>query len=547
MNNEIEIWKNAELLTTEEKSQINQYSEAELIDAFAGELGFGTGGARGLIGIGPNRLNRFTVSKLTLGVAKWLLANSAGSRVVIAYDNRYMSKEFASLSAQILMAQGIEVFCFEILMPTPLLSFAVRYLEADAGIMITASHNPKEYNGYKLYNNFGAQLLPDEVESLLPFIETVGATLQEYQYAETTAQPVPEACVAAYIAQVERLLHPQYRDDYAKVSIGYSPQHGTGGSIVPRVFAECGFTNVTYVAEQMPSDEQFSATKSANPENPQAFEQLLEYGERLQLDVLLTTDPDADRLGAGVRYQGSYQLLSGNQLGALVVDYLLQHGVDDGTVVKTIVTSDFGAAVARKGGLVVHETLTGFKYIGAFAHQENPKQFVFGYEESFGYLLGDFVFDKDAVQMCAVVAEMAAFYKRQGFTLVDRLEQLYAEFGFYLEDLWNLQVSTARVQEIYQIFDALPAELLLANGIVMKNDYQTSRQYQLTEAREQVLTLPKAQVLKFYFSDGSWFCIRPSGTEPQIKLYFAVQGATNIESKKRLAELTDFATSVLNF
>lgn len=547
MNDEIEVWKTSELLSDEEKSLINQYSEAELIDAFAGSLGFGTGGARGLIGIGPNRLNRFTVSKLTLGVAKWLLAQGDKKRVVIAYDNRCMSQAFARLSAQLLMAQGIEVFCFDILMPTPLLSFAVRYLKADTGIMITASHNPKEYNGYKLYNDFGAQLLPNEVDSLLPFIDAAGDTLQSYQYADASALAVPDACVAAYIAQVEQLLHHQYRGDYDKVSIGYSPQHGTGGSIVPQVFAQCGFTNVSYVAEQMLSDEQFSATKSANPENPQAFERLLEYGEQQQLDILLTTDPDADRLGVGVRHQDEYQLLSGNQLGALVIDYLLQHGVDDGVVVKTIVTSDFGAAIARKGGLVVHETLTGFKYIGAFAHQEKPEQFVFGYEESFGYLLGDFVFDKDAVQMCAVVAEMASFYKVQGLTLVDRLEMLYHEFGFYREDLWNLQVPAARVQEIYQVFNSLSTELLLVNDIVIKNDYQESRQYCLTDKSEHQLTIPEAQVLKFYFSDGSWFCIRPSGTEPQIKLYFAVQGTTDSASKKRLAELTNFATSVLNF
>ncbi|WP_433944351.1 phospho-sugar mutase [Paenibacillus sp. SN-8-1] len=542
---------------TKEELRSLDNSPAELEDRFYRDLEFGTGGLRGLIGAGSNRINRYTVGKATQGFAQYILDVHSKSQaegqpsVVIAHDSRHFSPEFALEAALVLAGNGITAKLFPSLRPTPQLSFSVRSLQATGGIVITASHNPPEYNGYKVYNASGGQLVPHEAEEVIALIQEVSSFAQVKRLTQEEAESqgllvwLGEAededfanTVAAASVNPEMLASGAGKD----VVIVYTPLHGTGNVPVRRVLDKLGFTQVHIVAEQEQPDAEFSTVKSPNPEEREAFTLAIELGKKVGADLLMGTDPDADRMGAVVKdANGEYQILTGNQSGSILVHYLLSQLKSggklpaNGAVVKTIVTSELGAVIARHYGVSVFNTLTGFKYIGEMMNkfeQSGDHTFLFGYEESYGYLAGSYARDKDAIVASTLIAEAAAYYKTQGKTLFDVLEELYQQFGYYRESLISRTLKgkdgVAKIQSLMTDWrDNAPQEVA---GIKVKEveDFSTG-----------LYGFPKENVLKFILEDGSWFCLRPSGTEPKIKVYFAVRGSSNEESLSTLGKLQD--------
>ncbi len=532
---------------------------AEIEDRFYRELEFGTGGLRGVIGAGTNRINRYTVGKATQGLARFILekAEQLGQKpaVAIAYDSRHMSPEFAEEAALVLAANGVKAYVFEGLRPTPELSFAVRHLGATGGIVITASHNPPEYNGYKVYGPDGGQLVPDQAERVIGYIQEIDslAQVKKLTKAEATAQgllvPLGEAVDRAFIEAVAATLPggAALREAAGKLKVVYTSLHGTGNVPVREALQAAGFTQVSIVPEQEKPDANFSTVKSPNPEERAAFELAIQLAERENADVIIGTDPDCDRVGAVVRNgEGQYTVLNGNQSGAIMVHYLLAQLKAqgklpaDGVVIKTIVTSEMGADIARAHGLQVMNTLTGFKYIGEkmtqFEQAGGTPQYVFGYEESYGYLAGTYARDKDAVLASVLLCEAAAYYKQQGKTLYDVLLELYAEYGYFLEHLESITLKGKDgMEKMSAIMDSWrsngPAEVA-GQAVLETLDYA-----------QGLDGLPAENVLKYRLSDGSWFCLRPSGTEPKIKLYFAVKGTSVQDSQQRLAKLTQAVLS----
>lgn len=536
--------------------------EKKLEDVFYKNLEFGTGGMRGELGPGTNRMNLYTVRKASLGLANFLLSHGedfAKKGVVISYDSRHMSPEFALEVAKTVGVYGIKSYLFSELRPTPELSFAVRHLKTAAGVMITASHNPPEYNGYKVYGEDGGQLPPKEADELTKFVYEVEDELsvpvltKEELLEKGLLQYIGEDVDKVYLDHVQsiQLNKEQVEKVGDDLKIVFTPLHGTSNKLIQQGLKMFGFKNVTVVKEQEQPDPNFSTVASPNPEESAAFEIAIRYGKEIDADILLGTDPDCDRLGVAVKNsEGEYVVLTGNQTGALLLHYILSQRKEQGTlpengvVLKTIVTSEIGRAIAESFGLTTIDTLTGFKFIGEKIKEfEKTKeyQFLFGYEESYGYLIGDFVRDKDAVQAALLATEVAAYYKAQGKSLYDGLLDLFETYGFYREGLRSLTLKgkdgAEKIQWIMEQFRQNPPKTVAGVEVVAVEDYKTSVRKEFSRGKESPIQLPKSNVLKYFLADGSWFCVRPSGTEPKCKFYFAVVGKSLEESNERLEKL----------
>jgi phosphoglucomutase len=528
---------------------------AEIEDRFYRDLSFGTGGLRGVIGAGTNRMNIYTVGRATQGLARYVKEQAAEQgkqpAVVIAHDSRFGSPQFAEEAALVLAASGVKAYLFESLRPTPELSFAVRHLGATGGIVITASHNPPEYNGYKVYASDGCQLVPDQAAKVTAYIGEVTSLADVKKISRQEAleagllEIVGEEVDRAYIAAVTAAVPggDEVRKAAGELKVVYTPLHGAGNMPVREALKAAGFTRVSVVKEQEQPDPRFSTVKSPNPEEREAFTLALQVAEQEGADILIGTDPDCDRMGAAVRdASGSFVLLTGNQSGAIMLHYLLSRYAaegrlpEDGAVIKTIVTSELGAEIARRHGLKVFNTLTGFKYIGekmtAFEKNGGKPAFVFGYEESYGYLAGTYARDKDAVLASLLICEAAAWYKARGLSLHDVLQDIFREYGYYLESLESRTMKgkdgMERMAAIMDAWRGAPPAELAGSRVTGVLDYS-----------QGIDGLPKENVLKFLLADGSWFCLRPSGTEPKIKLYFAVKGADRADAESRLARLVE--------
>lgn len=559
-----ERWNQAEQLDSELKKLLAdaEGNEQMLEDFFYKNLEFGTGGMRGEIGPGTNRMNIYTVRKASAGLAAYIAKQGEDAKkrgVAIAYDSRHKSPEFAMEAAKTLASQGIQTYVFDELRPTPELSFAVRKLNAYAGIVVTASHNPPEYNGYKVYGDDGAQLPPKEADIV---IAEVNAIENELTIQVEDEQSLKEKGLIKIIGEeidkpyTEKLtsisVHPELSDE-VDVSVVFTPLHGTANKPVRRGLEALGYKNVTVVKEQELPDPDFSTVKSPNPEEHAAFEYAIKLGEEQNADILVATDPDADRLGIAVKNsEGKYTVLTGNQTGALLLHYLLSEKKKQGTlpengvVMKTIVTSELGRAVASSFGLDTVDTLTGFKFIGEkIKEYEKSGQytFQFGYEESYGYLIGDFARDKDAIQAALLAVEVCAFYKKQGMSLYDALLSIFKEYGYYREGLKSLTLKgkqgAEQISAILTSFRNDPPKQMAGKQIMQAEDYSTGKRTVFADHLEEDIDLPKSNVLKYFLEDGSWFCLRPSGTEPKVKFYFAVKGTSLQDSEQRLAALSE--------
>lgn len=547
-----QTWLNSPVICDEAREELRSIAnqEDEITDRFYKELEFGTGGLRGVIGYGTNRINVYTVGKATQGLAATLAAAHAKPSVAIAYDSRHFSPEFALEAALVLAGNGVRAYVFESLRPTPELSFAVRHLQADAGIVITASHNPPEYNGYKVYGGDGGQITPETASRVIEAIRAVQAFEDVKKLSREQAESegllvwLGEELDKAYIEAVAAVSqHPEViKTKSSNYRIVYTPLHGTGNMPVRAVLDRVGFREVHVVPEQEKPDANFSTVQSPNPEEHAAFEIAIRQAKEWNADLIMGTDPDADRMGAVIKDgQGEYSVLSGNQSGAIMVHYFLESMKKKGTlpangaVVKTIVTSEMGAAIAKSYGITVFNTLTGFKYIGEKMtefQETGAYQFIFGYEESYGYLAGMYARDKDAVIAAMLISEAGAYYKAQGKSLYEVLQELYETYGYFAEKLATRTLKGMKgVQLIASIMEAwrneAPAEV---SGV------------ELTKVEDFSLglyDLPKENVLKFHLADGSWFCLRPSGTEPKIKMYFAVQGESHADAQAKLQAMSD--------
>ena len=529
---------NAWLAFADEKTKQELVSvsgdEKELEDRFYKDLAFGTGGLRGVMGAGSNRMNVYTVGRATLGLANYLKDSfSAGASVAIAYDTRNNSSAFSLAAARILAANGIRVYRYKYCVPVPVLSFTTRRLGCSAGIMITASHNPKEYNGYKVYDETGCQICTEAAAALLSYIEK-----EEYSAVSKLLSGAPDDRITEigdeiladyYKAVGSQSLYTEPSD----LKIVYTPLHGTGNVPVRHMLG--GF-DVHVVKEQELPDGNFSTVRSPNPEEKDALNIAIEYAKEIGADLVLGTDPDCDRVGIAVRdTNGDYVLFTGNQTGALLVQFVLTMKKDSlsekSTLVKTIVTSELGANIARKFGLYVDETLTGFKYIGDKINQyekDGSREFVIGYEESYGYLVGTYARDKDGVVSSMLICQMAAWYKAQGKTLIDGLNDIYAEYGYFLDALDPFVLKGKDgAEKIQTLMDLFRRDgLHIFEGADRVIDYSKG-----------VDDLPIENVLKFVWADGSWVAVRPSGTEPKIKIYYSVREENRKQAHKRLEKI----------
>lgn len=520
--------------------------EKEIEDRFYKDLEFGTGGLRGIMGAGANRMNKYTVGKATKGLCEYLKNEFAGEKsVVIAYDSRNNSKAFAECAAEVLCYNGIKTFLFEEIMPTPVLSFSVRYLNCNAGIVITASHNPKEYNGYKVYDEYGCQLVPQYADKVISYINNVKDIKSVKHMNLNMALSngyltyIGDEVLNSYISEVEKMAVYKEASD---LKIVYTPLHGTGNIPVRKVLSDMSF-DVSVVKEQAVADGNFTTVRSPNPEEKDALNMALEQAKRANADLVIGTDPDCDRVGVGVLHNGEYTLLTGNQTGALLVDFYLKFKKQSlnpkSTLVKTIVTNDLGAEIARKNGLNVVETLTGFKYIGdqiTKYEKTGENEFLIGYEESYGYLVGTYARDKDAVVASMLICEMAAYYKKNKMTLVDSLNVLYSEYGFYLDALDSFVLKgkdgASRIKNIMSYFRANKATVF--PNITDVKDYSTG-----------IGDLPKSNVLKFFLKGGSWIAVRPSGTEPKLKMYYSVRGIDSSTCERSLQNIRTIINGIM--
>lgn len=539
-----EYWLTFDDNTKNELESITDKKEIE--DRFYKDLEFGTGGLRGVMGAGANRMNKYTVGKATKGLCEYLKNEFAGEKsVVIAYDSRNNSKAFAECAAEVLCYNGIKTFLFEEIMPTPVLSFSVRYLNCNAGIVITASHNPKEYNGYKVYDKYGCQLVPQYADKVISYINNVKDIKSVKHMNLNMALSngyltyIGDEVLNSYISEVEKMAVYKEASD---LKIVYTPLHGTGNIPVRKVLSDMSF-DVSVVKEQAVADGNFTTVRSPNPEEKDALNMALDQAKRANADLVIGTDPDCDRVGVGVLHNGDYTLLTGNQTGALLVDFYLKFKKQSlnpkSTLVKTIVTNDLGAEIARKNGLNVVETLTGFKYIGdqiTKYEKTGENEFLIGYEESYGYLVGTYARDKDAVVASMLICEMAAYYKKNKMTLVDALNVLYSEYGFYLDALDSFVLKgkdgASRIKNIMSYFRANKATVF--PNITDVKDYSTG-----------IGDLPKSNVLKFFLKGGSWIAVRPSGTEPKLKMYYSVRGIDSSTCERSLQNIRTIINGIM--
>lgn len=536
INKKYEQWLNYEGMDASLKAELAGMTEEQKEDAFYKNLEFGTAGMRGILGAGTNRMNIYTVRKANMGFAKYVANLTEGKErgVAISYDNRHMSYRFAIESAKILAKFGIKSYIMESLRPTPELSFAVRYLKCAGGIMITASHNSKEYNGYKVYDDTGCQLIPEWGDIVVDYVNEIDDELEIEQISDEEAYPfitwVGEEVDEAYYKAVMGIeINPGL--DKSDFKIVYSPQHGADNIPVRTCLKRLGYDIVPVLAQCAP-DPDYTNTKSPNPEVDASYELAIKLAKEVDADVVAITDPDGDRLGVVAKHNGEYVLMSGNQSAAVYLEYILSQRKEKGTLpdnavmYNTIVTSDLGELVARNYGVDVEKTLTGFKFIGDKIRKyekTHEKQFIFGYEESYGCVVEDFVRDKDAVQAVLLAAECGNYYKKQGKDLIDVLNELYAKYGTFKESQIALaKAGAAGAARIKEMMDTLRQDKPTEIGgvkVVLSEDYATSERSDGT-----TIDLPKSNVLKYYLEDGSWIAARPSGTEPKCKFYFSIKG-----------------------
>ena len=543
------------------RQDLENMDEKTKEDAFYTNLEFGTAGMRGLIGAGTNRINIYVVRQATEGLAR-LIESKGGNEtergVAIAYDSRHFSPEFAFESAAVLAKHGIKSYVFESLRPTPELSFAVRHLNCFAGIMVTASHNPAPFNGYKVYGEDGGQMPPHDADALTTYIRAIENPFAvevadvEAEKASGLIEVIGEAVDVEYLKEVKDVnINPALIEEFGKdMKIVYTPLHGTGEMLARRALAQAGFDSVQVVEAQATADPDFSTVKSPNPESQAAFALAEELGRQVGADVLVATDPDADRVGVEVlQKDGSYLNLSGNQIGAIMAKYILEAHKNAGTLpenaalCKSIVSTDLVTKIAESYGATMFNVLTGFKFIAEKIQEFEEKHnhtYMMGFEESFGYLIKPFVRDKDAIQAVLVVAELAAYYRSRGLTLADGIEEIYKEYGYYAEKTISVTLSgvdgAEQIKAIMAKFRNNAPKEWNATAITVVEDFKAQT---ATAADGTVtnLTTPPSDVLKYTLADGSWIAVRPSGTEPKIKFYIAVVGETNEESQAKIANI----------
>ncbi|WP_420386477.1 phospho-sugar mutase [Roseivirga sp.] len=530
-------WLNS-AIDEESKEAIKALSETELADSFYKDLEFGTGGLRGVMGIGSNRMNKYTVGMATQGLANYLKKSFANEevKVAIAHDSRNNSRFFAETTAAVFSANGIKVYLFEDLRPTPELSFAIRKLGCKSGVVLTASHNPKEYNGYKAYWDDGAQVIAPHDKNIIKEVQAISGVEQvKFEKDDSLIETIGRELDEAYIQEVLNLtLSPEVIQKQHTLKIVFSPIHGTGITLVPEVLKRKGFESVTVVEEQAIPNGDFPTVVYPNPEEREAMSLALQKAGQIHADLVMATDPDADRVGIAARNaKGEYEILNGNQAASLLIYYLLTKWKENGKlngnqmIVKTIVTTDLLDKMAASFDVDCPNTLTGFKFIAALIKElEGKKEFIGGGEESYGYMISDFVRDKDAVASCAMLAEMCAWAKDQGMTVFQLLSKIYQEFGFFLEDLVSItkkgMKGAEEIQQMMAGFRSAPPQTLAGLKVVKLMDYQSSIAKDLESGKESAIDLPQSNVLQFVLEDGSKISARPSGTEPKIKFYISV-------------------------
>ena len=520
----------------------------ELTDAFYRDLEFGTGGLRGIMGVGTNRMNKYTVAMATQGLANYLIKmfpNEKQIKAAIAFDSRNNSKEFAKISADVLSANGIKVFLFNELRPTPVLSFTIRHLQCQSGIVITASHNPKEYNGYKVYWNDGGQLVNPHDNNVIVEVQKIKSIADVKMTAvNSNIEMIGEDVDKVYLEKVKGLsLNSEIIEAHKNLKIVYTPIHGSGVNLVPKALNKFGFTNIISVDEQNIIDGNFPTVKSPNPEEPATLELALKKAKETNADILFGTDPDADRVGVAVKNDhGEFILLNGNQTASLLIYYLLNAWNDkqlikgNEFIVKTIVTSELLKDIANSFNVESVDVLTGFKFIAEIIRlNEGKKKFIGGGEESYGYLVGDFVRDKDAVISCCIIAEAAAWAASKGKTMYQLLTEIYSKFGLYKETLLSLtrkgKEGAEEIQQMMVDYRKDPPTSINMRNVVMIKDYQLSIEKDIINKTDKTIDLPKSDVLQFFLNDGTKITVRPSGTEPKIKFYFGVKAELANASK----------------
>lgn len=545
INQKYNLWMTFDDETKKELESVTDKKEIE--DRFYKDLEFGTGGLRGIMGAGTNRMNSYTVGKASLGFAKYLKDKYDGEiSVAIACDSRLNSRAFEWDSARVFASQGIKVYAYTQIVPVPMLSFATRYLHCNAGVMITASHNPKEYNGYKAYDNTGCQLCTDDAKEVLSYINAIDDYSSVYNDVKTVDEYISDGMIVGIYDElfdefIKAVKTQSLYNEHSELKIVYTPLHGTGNVPVRKVLEN----KIVYVVkEQEEPNGNFPTVVSPNPEDRKALTLGIELAKEKDADIVLGTDPDCDRVGVAVKHNGEYVLLTGNQTGALLVNFVLTMKKDSlnskSTLVKTIVTSELGANIGRSFGLQVEETLTGFKYIGDKINKfetSGDQEFVIGYEESYGYLVGTHARDKDGVVSSMLVCEMAAWYKNQGKTLVDGLNEIYDKYGYYLDFLDSFVLKgkdgAEKIQNLMVEFRNKGKELL--------PDIK-----EIVDFKDGIRDLPKENVLKYIFNDGSWMAVRPSGTEPKIKVYYSIVDPDKSKAKARLEEIRQTISSIIN-
>ena len=566
-----EFWLASEAFDDETKAELEAIrgDEKEIKERFYKDLEFGTGGLRGIIGAGTNRMNKYTVGKATQGLASYILKNNpdgAKMGVAIAYDSRNMSPEFAERAALVLNANGIKSYIFDELRPTPELSYAVRSLGCTAGIVVTASHNPPEYNGYKVYWADGAQVVApkdrgiiEEVNAVADFADIKTIDKEEAVKAglfNVIGSDIDDGFVNAVLEQAVRPEEVKKAEDMVIV---YTPLHGTGNKPVRRVLKEAGFKNVFVVPQQELPDKNFSTVGYPNPEDPKAFTLAIELAKEKNADIVVGTDPDADRIGVVIKDKdGGYSVMTGNMTGALLTEYVLGGRKEKGrlpknaAVIKTIVTTEMVRAIAENYDAQLIEVLTGFKYIGEKIKQfeeDNSRTFVFGFEESYGCLSGTYARDKDAVGAAMLVCEMAAYYKNRGMTLYDALNELYEKYGVYREGVKSVTLKgidgAEQIQKIMAYLRAnMPIEFA-GHRTIWKKDYKTKEFVNIATGETEESTLPVSDVLYYNLEDGAWLCVRPSGTEPKIKFYMGVRGISVKEAERKVEAMENAVDELL--
>ena len=541
-------------------------NEELISDAFYKDLEFGTGGLRGVIGAGTNRMNIYTVGQATQGLAEYVNSVTSGGKVAIAYDSRIKSDVFAKAAASIFAANGIKVYIYKELMPTPMLSFAVRYLKCDAGVVVTASHNPAKYNGYKAYGADGCQLGPEVADYVLSIMEKIDifedVKSVDFKTAvnEGKIEYIGDEVIEAFLDNVEKQrVSPQ--TDLSNLKVVYTPLHGSGNKPVRSILSRIGLKNLTVVPEQELPDGNFPTAPYPNPEIRQAFECALKLAKTVNPDLLLATDPDSDRVGIAIRLDGDYKLLSGNDVGALLLNYILERRTANGTMpknpiaVKTIVSTEICSKIADYYGCKLINVLTGFKFIGEqitmLEKSGEQDRYVFGFEESYGYLVGDHVRDKDAVVASRMICEMTAYYKNLGKTLNDVLEELYKKFGYYYcrqkSFICEGQSGMEKISAIMEDLRNSTTDFIDGERVVKINDYSKSVSTDTVSGEKTVIDLPKSNVISYFLENGSSLIVRPSGTEPKIKLYIGAVGKTASDAEQKLDSLEKAGVSLLGF